>query len=1358
MGEISAKDTDGLEDTNTSMSGAPITAAMSQSLGQSNPIEYTPPTPEPLDIGQRLERGFMRTVESAPQMIGQGLYYLGSNFNPEQTKDQVEKGSSFGDRMAQMGLLMTERNQQAMAEKFPEKPDWIENIAGAGPMVGGIVLGTLAGAPLEAGAGLAVGSGIAMNNSAFQTLRGQGKSMNESVALAAAVGMTGAATMMIGVGNFLKAVGAPVAQFAKGIVNGFTGGILQSGANSAAEMATGVNPDHSPEAIKKAIGDAVATGVTFAVWGGPLGVHQALIQHDSVQKGIEQLGYSKSDAQAMTTKMMSQGMEIGIKQAEALVKADKDQSRRMKIIQLMKNKPIDGNGTPRTDILDEPFVPTEPSKTEALTAELESKKRSLEMLKTDVTDLKEGITELEDVQQKARDRIAAGLETQAENVRSGHPLDSFEIAKLEQARQHLEEAQKDAEKLKDQIETIKEKLQPKINPIQELTQQIARMKQGFRAGEVATIKDAEFVQKEFNRLIDQSDLDLADKAKFRKSVPLTVENFEKELPSILNKMQQLEEHAEQKNWIKDIKKIDLDKLPIEARDHLEHILKAFDFGFPSKAKIMGRESTRAYFEKVLGNMEPDMISYEKDENGVFKPVYRLTPGEQKALEDARQLSIPELLREPNGHERLRSIYNQIMTIYHEGKMAGKYFSNLKIRNHEAWKEKFIQNLMGSATTSKLSTFEKSLALKNQNAFQKLWGWKNAVFTAEMHSDMLFHLIGADEEHQLLHESYQQRIELQRQNEEDLSKIHQRAEVGEAYKEKHDISIEVGGEARTFKGVTGSQLLKTYAQSFEEKSLAHIENTFKRPGDTQDVAKQTVRELLKYTAKEYPEQTKAIIKQFDYFRTKGYDDLDRVVVDMTGHHMTKVHFYDPLIGLEDRSGQEIQNDMKLGVKGMQQRAEVASGFTKARVKSELAIKNLDYYGDLMKNSIARANYITMARTMRDLNTKFYDPQVVSAIRDKMGNEAVNTLHGLLRELASGGANHYSTIDRTLSYLRTSFIVSKIGLNPWSVGKVSAQLSPASDYVGKLWVQKAVPDYLMNRAKYDVHIDENSLMMKNMYLRQERDMENLIHTGGGSDLGPVKARDEIAKLSMWGHLQMDMIVRRATWLAQETKMKSEVPNATRDEINAAADAAVRWTHPMGGTLYLPAAFRGNEFQKAITTFHSATNRNFNLLMKANIDLGEKSITPLRWASKQLGIGIIPALIVSALSLHRKPTARELALEYINQTTGSEVYLGWATNAMMSGREASVTSPFADLVNSGGEAITEKNSRGKVQHGLSATDDLLKTPLSNAFRDAMMVLDLAQGKFKGEPHRGFMHELDNEDHSNSGDTDNPYGSGRI
>lgn len=1334
--------------------GAPaLNLAQLQNTGQSNPIDYTPETPEPPNIMERLERGFIRTVESTPQVIGQGLYYLGSYFNPHATTDEIQNGSNFADRMAQMGLTMTERNQKAMATQFPEKPDWAENIGGAGPMIGGIVMGTLAGAPLETGIGLALGAGAAANNSAFMNLRGQGDSMNKSIALAAAVGVTSTGTMALGVGNFLKAVGNPVVQFAKGIINGFTGGVLQSAATSGAEMVTGVRP-HNPDDIKDAIAEAVGTGVTFAVWGGPLGVHQAFAQHAKVEQGIQQLGFSKQEARQMANKMMAQGMDLGIKKAEDLVKQNPDEARRMRLAKILKNKPIDDTGAPRTDALDEPFVPTEPTKTEALTADLEGKKRSFEILKTDIKALKEGVGELEDVQQKARDRIAAGLDTVSENVKAGKPLDTFEIAKLEQARQELASAEKDADKLRDQIDDLKERLKPKTNPIEELAQQIAKIKQGFRAGTSATLKDAEYVQKEFNRLVDQNDLSLADKAKFRKNVPLTVENFQKELPNILNKMQQLEQHAEQKKWIKDLKKLNIDKLPIEERDMMEEVLKGFDFGFPTRAKIMSRASTIAHFEKVLGGSDPSTIVYTYNSEGVVTSVkYNLQPGERQALEDASKLSIPEILREPNGHERLRNIVNAIKSAYLEGVMKGKYYSNLKIRDHATWKEKSLIKL--ASAKSRLSSFENGLGMKNRTWFKRILDSKDGAWMAQLHSDMIFHLLGWGDEMQILHEGYQNKIELGRQYDEQMEKIHPRDDVGDALKGSHDIEVKLGDETRTYKGVTGNQLLKTYAQSFEEGSIQHIENTFKRPGDSVDTARQIMREMLKQTAKLYPEQCKSVIKQFEYFRGPGFTELDKAVVAMTGHHMSKVDFYDPLSRLEDRSGMT-QDDMQMGVKGMQGRAEVNPGITITRVKSELAIKNLDYYGDLKKNSIARANYISMAKIIHDMNVKAFDPQIVKAIRDSLGEDAVRVVHTLLRELAAGGSNHYFEMDRLMSELRTNFIIGKIGLNLFSVAKVPAQLSFAADYVGKMYVQKAIFKFAMNPGKLNEYVRNNSLMMKNMYLRQERDMENLISTGGASDMGPVKARDQIAKIAMFLHLQMDMFGRNVTWLGQEMKMNAEAPEATRNEINAACDAAVRWTHPMGGTLYLPAAFRGNEVQKALTTFHSATNRAFNLQVKNNRDLGEGKQNYWQYAKHLIGLGLVPAAIVAAAGLHRKPTARELALEYLNQTTGSEIYSGWVTNMLLSGRDVVPTAPIADLFTHAGHTAMDKSLRSKVGQGLSVVDDLLKTPLSNGFRDAMMVADMAQGKSIAEPHRGIGADADKEPPATF--DDNPLHAGRL
>jgi hypothetical protein len=268
------------------------------------------------------------------------------------------------------------------------------------------------------------------------------------------------------------------------------------------------------------------------------------------------------------------------------------------------------------------------------------------------------------------------------------------------------------------------------------------------------------------------------------------------------------------------------------------------------------------------------------------------------------------------------------------------------------------------------------------------------------------------------------------------------------------------------------------------------------------------------------------------------------------------------------------------------------------------------------------------------------------------------------------------------------------------------------------------------------------MRNMYLRQERDMERLIHSGGGSELGPAKVLNEVARISMIMHLEMDKIVRRATWIAQEQKMLAGDPIATRAEINAACDEAVRWTHPLGGTLYLPAMFRGNEFQKAVTTFHNATNRNFNLLLKSNVDVAAGKIGYGAWVGNLIGIGVVPAVILAAISLKRAPTAREIALEYLNQTSGSEIYLGFITQALMSGREASVTSPFADFANSAVRMVEGKSAETTLTQGLSMVDDLAGTPLSNLFKELMMLSEIFNDEYHGEPHRGFLNSLDTDE----------------
>lgn len=1303
MGTASLDAADGLSQP-VPATGGNVSVADDRSTGISNPLSYTPPPQEPDPIEARLTRGFTKSIAEAPQFLGQGLYYLGSNFNPKATMDEQLNGDSFGDRMARVGLAMTERNQKYIKENFPgDTPDdlW-ERVGGAVPMVGSLALGAMMGLPAAAAGVLAAGGAAQATGAAFSTLRAQGKSTTDADILANLVGAGAGSAMTIGMGNFLKATGPALVQVAKGVINGLTGGIAQSAAVSTLQLATGVQHFTGADSIKEAMADAVKTGVTFAILGGPLGLHVALTQHRAVQKGFQDLGLKPAAARDAASTAMAHGMHEGISAVEKEVKLTKDEARRIQIAKLYQPKPIDSTGAPRPDILDMPFIPTEPNKTEALTADLEAQKQNLKLIRRDIKDLREAV--------KANKSDQADIESESHVYM--------------QARRALEQMQKEEGVLEQQIDKLQDRLKPKTTPDQEIGTQIAKLKQGFRAGKKITEGEIDFVQKEFNKLLDQSDLDLNDKAKFRKVLPQiqSEEEFWKAFPEIINKIDFMEQRAEQKQWAKEIKAVDLTKLPVEYQDALKPILDSFDFNRASRSVLIDRAKTLEFFKNKLASLEPGADS--------------LAPGEQRALDLAAKKSLSEM-----SHDEQKSVYDAIMSVVNEGKLKNKYLSNLKQRNHEQWRAKFLSNLASAETVKRLNNLEKYRTRANQSPWEWLTGQRDALQQEQMTPELIMHVIGAEDEHQVLHEQYQKKIEGQRLAMETLQEIHNKADVEEALKDKVDVRLELpNSKVKIYEGktaLTGNDLLKIYAQSFDEGGLRHLENTFSEPGE--------LSALLKFTSDRFPKQTAAVLKQFDYFRTDGYDRLNAVVRTMQGHNMSKLKFYDPLGGsLEERAGQDLIRDMKLGVKGMFGRALPESGMTVTRVQSKLALSKFDYYGDLVRNAMDRENYIAMAQVLRDMNKKFYDPLVVQALKERFGPNMVRVIHKWLQDAAFDGHQNDSATARMFGYLRTAFISKAIGFNPISAAKVGAQLSPASDFVGGMYVSKALKDYTFNRGKLDKFIDSKSLMMKNRYLRQERDFANLIDTKGASSLAGNAIKDQIVKLSMVMHQEMDKIVTRATWIGAYNKAQDQLKllGGSEDDAIAAADSAVRYTHPMGGSLYLPDIFRGNEFQKAMTSFHSATNRNYNLLIKANREFENTSGGYFKWIKTQLGVGLIPAALIAALSLHRPPTKRELSLEYLNQTTGSDIYLGWLTMAMVSGRDVASTTPWTAFPSDLYNAAKGVKPETKLRYGLAAVDDLTSLSTSNIFRM------LTGQMFAPRPHEGFMSKLDFEEPSDDGD----------
>lgn len=1439
MGEISAKDAASM-DTGINVASNPMTAAKASSLGQSNSIDYTPPPEPPPNIIERLERGFTKSVESTPQVIGQGLYYLGSNFHPDATPEEQQEGGSFGDRLAKLGLTMTERNRAEIAAKYPEKPDIWENIGGALPTVGAFGLGAMTGFSEAAAATLAVGGGAQAGINAFAALKAKGIDTEKANLFASVVGAGAGSAMAFGIGNFLKATGPALIQLAKGVVNGYLGGALQTGVTGSLELATGVRDYNGVDSLKQLLVDAHESGTTFALLGGPLGIHQAYVQQRAIEKGYQATGMLPKDAQMAAKRGMAILHEKGIDALEKDIKVTGDEKRRIRTIQLLKSKPLDGSGSPRTDILDEPFVPTEPSRTEALTVELETKKRNLELVKRDITDLstllkeneidqrlegeplrqynelakgiedevkvklktieQDGVQKTKSIDAKyqkdddalstkiletnqrltsvqregaslehsisksvsekeqeglykalkqsqrkedsflrdldsldkkreelSRNRehdfadVERDLESQKKAVETQKELDLKEVREkipaLEEAKEHLESLQKDKDLLESQIEKLKDTLRPKTNPAHELAQQIAALKRGFRTGRSFTLKDAEHVQKEFNRLIDQSDLELADKAKFRRSIPLTVENFERELPEILDKMRSLEEQAEKRDWIKNLGKVKtqtLEKLPVEYQDALRPLLDSFDLKKRSKDAIAARGRTIEFMRDKLSRSEP------------------LSDGEKAALDAAATKSISEM-----SHEELRQLHDTIMRVVTEGRMINKYRTNIAARNHDERVGKFLKALDSTEFKDRLDNFDKNSVNRNKNVFQKLAEAARKLNDGLTSPEFMCKWMGTEDFFQSLHEGFQNKLEFRKQYEAALDKIYGKLDYEKVMgKPVDDAKLKELGFTEPPRL---DDLMRVYAQSYDEGGYRHLENT---------MSKAKLEGFLKWFEENHSDLVKIIDKQFDFFREVVGPQVDAVTVDTQGHHIKQVPFYDPIGGsLEDRKGDEIKHQMELGSKSMYDRATPFSGFTKARVESKLAFRKFDYFKNTLGHLSDVANYRAMARTMADANKFFYDPRVVTALRDKFGPEWVSMVHNWLRDTAFDGHQYDNYAARLAANIRANFIFAKLLFNIPSGGKVFAQWGPATSYVGSKWMLPAARDYFMGVKKWDDFIDSNSLQMKNRYFQQERELSDTLNKQGfnHSKLGAVQ--QGAIKLGMAVHQWADRINTRVTFLGEYRKQMAanEIIGGTQEEAIQAAEKAVRITHPMGGTLYLPDAFRGPEWQKAATTFLNAPNKSFNLLQDNTKELVKGNMNPLDYAVRLFNITVIPAVILAAFNSRRAPTAKEVGFETLNQSLGSELYLGFLTRALVMHTDVAATTPwlapFTDLMHT-------FQRKDKIRYGLATADDILGTGTSNLYR-------LVSGEtFKPEAYRSDDRPVTrfNED------SDNPYGSGRI
>lgn len=899
-------------------------------------------------------------------------------------------------------------------------------------------------------------------------------------------------------------------------------------------------------------------------------------------------------------------------------------------------------------------------------------------------------TELE----KTRD---ADLQTKLQN------LPTFQKATAELNRLASEKA-----RIQGKIDILKEKLTSGPTKMESLKQEIRRLEQGFRKGKIASKDDIKSAQRQVSDLLKSSKLEAKDKAKFLDQLRQvdSSEKLQKLLPEIKNKIGLLEQRAQQDKWgkeLNDVKKKVLPKLLVKDQDALKPVLDSFDFSRRSRGKVMERKATLEWFRDHLA----DPGSSE----------HKLPRAQQMVLDMAAAKSFSEM-----DHGEIEAVYHTIMAAVHEAKIAAGQDAFLKGENYRAYKQKALDHFKSPEFAEQLNRLEKLDNLARENVKdnrtwkERLVNKLHGYVTEQKLPELLYDLIGRRDIFERMHDLYQTKTEEQRKRMVDLARIFWDVDISKMYDPIEVKDLKFGDETISYEGKeapTKAKLLDIYANSFDEDSRLHLVSTF---GEAKANA------LVSWVEENMPKEAKAAQRMFDYYRNTQGPRLDAAVVEHEGHHMNQVYYYNPTgNSLETRGARNIEEDAKFGSSGMSDRALPVSGFTKARQGSKLEFEHFDYFDKIMKNLLDSENYIQMYGAVRDANRLFYDPEYMAKIKDALGNDFLNILQKSLRDVAYDGHQYDGQSGQLMRYLRKNFVYAKIGWNVFSAGKVLSQLSPAATYVdsnevginkGGLWVHKAIREYAYDFQKIDKFIDANSLQMKNRYLNQERETVDMINSKGVSELMPMKAKEQYIRASMAMHQWVDRFVTRVTWKGayDKTMAENEVFGGTHADAVAAADRAVRRTHPMGQALYLPDIFRGNEWQKTLTTFHNATNRNLNLQVES---FEKQAHGKQEWydtAGQFLGYALLPAIWLSYMSLRRPPDAKEYIEEVANQSIGSDMYFGLLTSAVVRGKDAGAPYAVASTATDVAHLFERQDKLGPLA---AISEDFSGIPVTNAGR---------------------------------------------
>ena len=792
---------------------------------------------------------------------------------------------------------------------------------------------------------------------------------------------------------------------------------------------------------------------------------------------------------------------------------------------------------------------------------------------------------------------------------------------LKQFLQNLEEQKKS---LEIEIRTYKPQFITKKETTL-LTDKIKAVAMGFRAGRIKTKEEISNVQTELIGMIEQSGLDLNDRAKFMRLIKnvQTPKQFEGILPEVIERLQALREKAERAEVIADIK--DLFKkqptasLPLDYKDKIEAIKDKFEprqLSAKTKARV---ESMREFVNRMKEQGEEINI-----------PEEHLALLEKTTLND---MSIDEL----------RSVYDIIIRLYHQGSLKDKLITSQQNRRFQEVVNEAVNTITQGKGITEETSIVKALRKQNKNLANMTLEGVKAYITIHLRPELMINALDnftrgvntqtiwepmANAENAKLEEADRTLGMIQ--------EINKNIDIGEALGKKYKIG--------RFEGMTRDNALFIYANSFNDANRAHLYGS--------GVTDEDLTVIEKFLSE--AEKT-SVRNQIDFYDKYQWPEIDKVYSELNGVHLGKEDNYFPIDRLEDISyDKELEKNIL--ERAYVRRPGVSKGFTKERVSSKKGFSEFSYFNTIYRNWGKVEHYKAFAKVIRDVNKYLSNPQVKEAIKQKFNDQYYKVLEKWLKDVSYGGDRTYlSAIDAVSRWIRTNYSTSVLGYNLLTMLKQPISWSAGAEMAGKTATLKASAKVLSNPWKWIDFTKQKSVMLRHRGFTQERELREIrSQRGMGLLFGKVEPYQRFKEIGMLPIMAADRVTVTTIWLAAYDDYISKAKSET--EAIAWADQVIRRTQPMGGIMHLADVFRGPEYQKLFTLFKNQLNQNFNLTYELYSKFGKGKTSPKDFIEGNIFYILVPAFLIGLVSRKRLPkNIGEFTSDTVSQVFGSLIILG-------------------------------------------------------------------------------------------------------